>query len=376
MNEMEEYITSLKRKNTQIYYRLCLNRYFKTIATTPNNYFVNKKKKIPTYEKHIQKFVDDIKGLAPVTQKNYISVIKNFFLDNDIEFKYSYWKREVRNKIEDGGALTLDRAPTTEELKKILSYGDLKARALFMFLATSGMRIGETLQIQLNDIDLKHDPGKINIRSTYVKGKKKPRWTFISDECKDLLLAWLESREHINPDGSKVIESERDRYLRIAVDRIKGCKPKSLNDNRVFPICDSMARQMWAKLIHKAGCDQRSNETDRFELHIHSLRKFFMSEMKLELPDVIVEAYAGHSKYLDEAYKRYTLQQLAEFYKKGMHRLLIFESQDLSDVSDKLSAVEKKNKELEELMHMQSMQLDIQKLQMESMENKLKELGK
>lgn len=320
--------------------------------------------------------MDDIKGLAPVTQKNYISVIKNFFLDNDIEFKYSYWKREVRNKIEDGGALTLDRAPTTEELKKILSYGDLKARALFMFLATSGMRIGETLQIQLNDIDLKHDPGKINIRSTYVKGKKKPRWTFISDECKDLLLAWLESREHINPDGSKVIESERDRYLRIAVNRIKGCKPKSLNDNRVFPICDSMARQMWAKLIHKAGCDQRSNETDRFELHIHSLRKFFMSEMKLELPDVIVEAYAGHSKYLDEAYKRYTLQQLAEFYKKGMHRLLIFESQDLSDVSDKLSAVEKKNKELEELMHMQSMQLDIQKLQMESMENKLKELGK
>jgi integrase len=364
MNEMEDYINNLKKTNTKIYYRLALEKYFKAIETSSDDYFKNKEKKMTTYENDLKKFVTNINKLAPVTQKNYISVIKNFFIDNDVEFSNKFWKREVRNKIEDGGALTLDRAPTTEELKKILSYGDLKDRALFTFLATSGMRIGEALQIQLSDIDLKYDPGKINIRSTYVKGKKKPRWTFISDECKNLLQAWLEVREYeengYDEKGNKTgvvkwTESERERYLRITTSKIKSCRPqKSSNDTHVFPFTACLARRMWYDLIHKAGVDQKSSETDRYELHLHAIRKFFMSELKLELPEVIVEAYAGHSKYLDEAYKRYSLQQLADFYKKGMHRLLIFETQpDLSGINEQLAEVTKEN------MHMKA---DIEKM--------------
>lgn len=329
MAELENYINSLKRKHTQRYYRECLDRYFQAIKTSPIGYFKNKKKKMKRYENDLKKFVSDINKLAPVTQKNYISVIKNFFLYNDIEFKFSFWKREVRNKIEDGGALTLDRAPTTDELKKILSYGDLKDRCLFSFLATNGMRLGETLQIQLSDLDLKHDPAKITVRSTYVKGKRKPRWTFVSDECKQLLQAWVEPQ-----NGG---ESERERYLRITTAKIKSCRPnKSIVDDRVFPFGSCEARTSWYRLIHKAGLIQKSPETSHYELHVHALRKFFMSEMKLELPEVIVEAYAGHSKYLDEAYKRYSLQQLAGFYKKGMHRLNIFESPDVSGIYEQL----------------------------------------
>jgi len=344
MNEKEDYIANLKKKNTKVYYRLCLDKYFKAIDKTPNDYFKNKKKKNKQYENDLKKFVVSINQLSPVTQKNYISVVKNFFIDNDVEFSTKFWRREVRNKIEDGGALTLDRAPTTDELKKILSYGDLKDRALFTFLATSGMRIGECVQIQLSDLDLTHDPGKVNIRSTYVKGKKKPRWTFISDECKNLLRSWLEVREY-NDNGVKRKESERERYLRITTAKIKSCRPnKTTVDTHVFPFGDCEARTSWYRLIHKAGLTKKSSETDRYELHVHALRKFFMSELKLELPEVIVEAYAGHSKYLDEAYKRYSLQQLGDFYKKGMHRLLIFETQtNLTEINTQMVDMTKEN---------------------------------
>ena len=360
MNEKEEYIANLKKKNTKVYYRLCLDKYFKAIDKTPNDYFKNKKKKNTQYENDLKKFVTSINKMSPVTQKNYISVVKNFFMDNDIEFSMKFWKREVRNKIEDGGALTLDRAPTTSELKQILSYGDLKDRTLFTFLATSGMRIGECLQIQLSDIDLKHDPGKINIRSTYVKGKKKPRWTFISDECKGLLKAWVEPTN----DG----ESERERYLRVTTDKIKSCRPnKSTIDNRVFPFGDCEARTSWYGLIRKAGLTQKSSETNRYELHVHALRKFFMSELKLELPECIVEAYAGHSRYLDEAYKRYSLQQLAEFYKKGMHRLLIFEAQPANaEVFEQLKQKDDQMRTMQETL--EEMKAQILELRLEKLE--------
>lgn len=337
--------------------------YFKSLNTTPNGYFKNKKQKTKKYENDMKKFVSSINKLAPVTQKNYISVVKNFFLDNDVEFRHSFWKREVQNKIENGGALTLDRAPTTDELKKILSYGDLKDRSLFTFLATSGMRIGEALQIQLSDIDLKHDPAKISIRSTYVKGKRKPRWTFVSNECKDLLQAWVEP--------SNGGESERERYLRITTAKIKSCRPnKSTVDNRVFPFGDCEARTSWYRLIHRAGVDQKSNETGRYELHVHALRKFFMSELKLELPEVIVEAYAGHSRYLDEAYKRYSLQQLADFYKKGMHRLSIFETtagfneinENLKVKDSQILNMEKMIEAMKTRMQLLEMKLDVEKL--------------
>ena len=48
-----------------------------------------------------------------------------------------------------------------------------------------------------------------------------------------------------------------------------------------------------------------------------------MSQLKLEIPAVIPEALAGHEQYLDEAYRRYTKNQLGEMYKKGMQTVWI-----------------------------------------------------
>lgn len=89
---------------------------------------------------------------------------------------------------------------------------------------------------------------------------------------------------------------------------------------------------MWASVLRKAGLEERDDGTKRRTLHIHMLRKFFMSQMKLVIPEVIVEALVGYTGCLDEAYRRYTIRQIAECYKKGEPYLYINMPKEIREI--------------------------------------------
>ena len=76
----------------------------------------------------------------------------------------------------------------------MLLHGDIKDKALFLFLSTSGTRIDECLKITIPMVDLKHDPVMIKLPGTITK-TGDPRITFISNEAKYYLLSWLKIRE-------------------------------------------------------------------------------------------------------------------------------------------------------------------------------------
>ncbi|MEM2178261.1 MAG: site-specific integrase [Candidatus Methanomethylicaceae archaeon] len=83
---------------------------------------------------------------------------------------------------------------TKEVLKKILEHLELKGRTLVLFLASSGIRIGEALKLKLNDIDLDQDPPIVYVRGEYTKSGDS-YYTFISKEAKESLIEWLKIRE-------------------------------------------------------------------------------------------------------------------------------------------------------------------------------------
>jgi hypothetical protein len=109
-----------------------------------------------------------------------------------------------------------------------------------------------------------------------------------------------------------------------------------------------LVRFLWNNCLEKAGYDKLDKTTKRHEMHIHVLRKYFLSLMKLEIPEVVAEALAGHDAYLSEAYRRYSEKQMADFYMKGVNSLLVFEreNKDMSKVQEQLS---EKDKEITEL---------------------------
>lgn len=283
------------------------------------------------YEKDIDLFFQNRKDLAPKTRKLKISVVRVFLMENGVELPGAFWRR-LRDRVKGSRALTMDRPPTTEELRKILNLMDIKGKALFLVLASSGMRIGEALKLQVSDFELGASPAKVNIRGAYTKTGNS-RVSFISSEAREAIEQWMKVRED---------------YLRQASGR-SWKHSKTVEDPRMFPFDLPTAYAMWKNALAKAGLMQKDSQTERLVLHPHTLRKFFRSKLGTAIPVDVVEALMGHEGYLTEAYRKYSQEDLADFYKKGEHALLVFgNGKDLAKLK---AEIDEKNKQLQQIIN-------------------------
>ena len=349
MDKIEKFLQDYTAKQTIVSYRSQLNNYFKAIDVKDvNKYFDSDR----DYKADVETFWRSIKGKPPLSIKTAISIVKNFLEYYDVVIPNKIWK-SLKRKIRGSMAWTIDKAPSNQILKQILIRGGVREKAMFLICSSSGMRIDEVMSLTPEDIDMKSNPTMITISASHTKSGN-PRYCFISNEATEYLEEWYK---------------ERDDYLRTAVERSKNKthqngRPifvKSMDDTRIFPYTYHTARLSWLRLLKKAGYDQKDKTTGVYIYHIHTLRKYFMSRMKLELPETVVEALAGHSKYLTEAYRRYSQEQLAEMYVKGMSTITVFESQpDLSEVHEQLK---NKDTEIQELnKRLEAMDRDLRKL--------------
>ena len=240
------------------------------------------------------KFIAHMNGGPPIGQKAKIAGVKEFLSYYGVEFTQRQLKQLSTKMPKGKTARTAEKDVDTDTLRKILAHADLKLKALVLTLASSGMRIGEALQIKLEDVDLSKTPAEIVVRGEYTKSGDT-RTVFISREAKEALKEWLKIREN---------------YLKSAKNRNKGlvdkaeAKEKPIEDNRLFPFSDRNVREMWERALKKAGLRNKDNSTGRSQIRIHALRKFFRSQLALACPVDIVEALMGHEGYLTEAYRR------------------------------------------------------------------------
>jgi len=286
--------------------------------------------------KDLLAFASYLGSTPPKTASTYMAGVKlwlEYTLDIELSKKQT---KLLRARLPKGNrARTVEGDLTRETLRQILAHCDVKGKALFLFLASSGIRIGSALKLRLGDIDLSQAPPPVTVRGEYTKAGDT-YFTFISQEAREALQEWLKVREG---------------YLKEASGKSKGLGiNKTLEDDRVFPFNETTANKMWALAIRKAGLERMDPSTKRRTYHIHMLRKFFISQLKLAIPEEIVEALAGHNGYLDDAYRRYTRQQIAEFYKKGEPYLYVNVPREISQIQSHFqSEVESLRKRVEDL---------------------------
>jgi integrase len=352
-NTVKEFLGKFPSEKTKYTYRSAMISYFYVIDKDPDSYLKNIRKmengdKIDTldaYEEDITKYWRWLieEKYKPKSISNYINVIKVFFKQHRIQFDDLVWDN-IRKRGPGSKPTTIDRAPTNNELKEILSHSDTKGRALLLMLSSSGMRIGEALSLTEEDVDTKNKPTKVTIRKTK---SKESRICFISDEATDALKVWLK---------------ERPAYLISAENRcsglnkykkkqgLKGAK-KRVDDDRIFPFDYANANYMWTSLLDKAGLVEKDKETKRLVLHLHTLRKFFKGRFRKYDPDV-AEKLMGHTGYLGGVYDKWTDKELAEEYQKGVTYLLIFQTPaDTQRYDDEVA-------ELKEVIAQQQKQID------------------
>jgi len=308
---------------------------------------------LEVYVNDLMRFAAHLHDKPPKTAKTYLGATKEYLGYNGIEFTQRQLKT-IRLKLPKGGVRTVESDMDRNIVQQVLQHTDIKGRALILTLASSGMRIGEGLQITLDDLVpfLNENPVMIKIRGEYTKTGKQ-RFVFISGEAKDALVEWLKVR---------------DQYLKAAVNKNRGlidngAGTKTLNDNRVFPFSDNNALEMWTNALTNAGLLTIDKGTNRKQLRLHQLRKFFRSQLALGCPVDIVEDLMGHEGYLTDAYRRYTKAQMAEYYLKNEHHITITQNRSVEEIKKEITSemneaikglvvenqgLQAKNKELED----------------------------
>jgi len=333
MSKVKNFLENYDNEGTRRNLKVAVHKYFQSLyeEATPENLDAIAEKYFSAerdYESDLQTFLKSLNGSAPLTIKLKLSNIKNFLLENNVELTQKIW-RKISRRIKGSRALTLDRIPTNKELKQLLLHMAIQGKALYLTLESSGMRIGELLQSNIDDLYLNENPARIQIRGKITKTGNS-RHAFFSREAQEALTEWLKVRED---------------YLKAAIGK-SHLYDKVADDPRIFPFNASTAYSIWRKALHKAGLNDRDKSTDREKLHPHVLRKLFRTRLGAAgvIPIDVVEALMGHEEHLTKVYRKYTVQDLGKFYLKGESALLVFT--EVQEVTKLRQEVEERNQSL------------------------------
>ena len=292
-------------------------------------------------------------GYAGLTIRNRLVKIKIYFeRDPRCKIEKDVWRGLSRTLMpKSTRASTQDDILTKEQLKMVLKYMSFHGKALALFLVSSGVRRGAACQIEMEDIHLYADPPWVNIRNEITKGEVGGRIIWFSEEARDAIIQWHKIREKTKKQA-----------------RFGG----EYNKKLVFNYEPKHFTAYWNKMLEKAdeGADppvlakrDTSTKKEHHVYHIHTLRKFFRTNMGLEgsykgksgIPDMIIHAWMGHQSYLNQ-YDKLGRRQMAEIYKDNMHVVTVHEVA----LGEKAKAKYRKTEEEAKILRIQTKTLEDQ----------------
>lgn len=233
---------------------------------------------------HPQNRTDYKKTVSNVTINNYIRNIKVFF-------NWLYSEGEIKkNPVEDIKQIKTERRQkagiSEEEFRALLNqfdytkYHGYRNKVIVMLLQDTGMRIGETLLVEVDNIDFKHRM----ILVTKTKGNKE-RYVYFSQQ----------------------MARELRHYIRF--------KERYTSTNLLFPTTrgTEMTVQSFEKQLRDAA------NAINLSVHPHQLRNNFARQFLLNGGDLFtLSRILGHSsvKVTERAYLDLTREEIAKKYQQ------------------------------------------------------------
>jgi integrase len=234
-------------------------------------------------------------GLRPKTVRDYAQGAKKLLRHYDVVILNELFQDKVTlPTVEE----ILDEAPTPDEIRLILARCNVRMRAFILLLATSGMRLGEAVQLTLGDVDLDSTPARIVIPAQYTKNSRE-RETYISEETRMAVQTWLETWR-----------SRKDWKL-----------PSP--ENRLFRfegevhMAEKNASHVFRRIMgHFPELDKPVSGGHRVHrIHFHSFRKFFYSRTMPVIGEERAHALMGHSFYMQTYYRRSKEDRMDDYSK-------------------------------------------------------------
>ena len=213
-------------KETLFVYVYGIYRFSNYLNTQPDQLIQNCKdqdgdpnpKAIAKYNKLLDDYVGELQaqGLTPNSVSCLIKGVKAIFRCNGIKLELNY---SLPNRV-----VYKSRAPTPEELQKILDIADLRERVIIALLAYGGFRESTLIKLKYGhvrrDIENGIIPLHIHVEAEITKGKYHDYHTFLGQEAVNYLKLYLQLRrkgtdkippENIN-DDSPLIKNMHTRW--------------------------------------------------------------------------------------------------------------------------------------------------------------------
>ncbi len=268
-------------------------------------------------------------GLAPTTIRGYFSEIIQFLRYNEILIDNNMLKQFVSlpKKLKE-----LPQPITIDEINILVINADEIRSAMYLTLVSSGIRVGEALQLRKKDFEMKSDPARITLPARITKSRQG-RYSFISREAKLKLIPILVSLEDDD----------------LVFTKSNGVMRAELTEELYF-----------TRLRKKVGLTEMESSGLKHKITIHKFRKFFATKAERKLGIQVSGALLGHSPYM-KTYYEYEVSQLANLYSDLEAELTI------SPEHRQKLIIENQQKEISDLKRSE---LEIQRLKSQQIDDK------
>ena len=352
---LRNFLLGFRSSSTRESYEKKLRLFLRFVRMEPDEIIELAKNTPKDLEQLLMQFIHYLKGrgLSGSTVRQHIQAVKHLLVMNDLGTAINWEK--LSKMMPKARKIGMDRAPTKEEIRKLLEYADVRLRALILLLCSSGVRIGSVEYLRwkhVKPVEYKNQKfAKLIVPVS--KGDNEVYITFMTPEAYETLLEYRRMRE---AEGEKITpDSPLIRVVKWSKSETKGVP---------LPANSKTLRNEIHKLWEKAGLRKRSGGRPHGVKAVHGFRKFFATRLEnAGVGRLIVETLLGHKISVISNYFKPSEKELLEAYAKAIKELTISEVlESKAELQKKLEERDKRIAELErEYLALQNKLSEIEK---------------
>ena len=258
-------------------------------------------------------------SIIPSTIHTRFSSMMGYFHYRGIKM----YKEDIKQNISLPKIPKEEKHPLSlEEIRKIIGEANFKKKALYLTLLSSGMRVGETVQLKKKHFDTSEKRFMIKIPADFTK-TKQARTVFISKEA-----------------------SSAVRTLLKKIDDNDGVFSKHPNPH--YAVC---AEEMtFKRILNNVGLVEPYESSRTNKITMHSFRAYYFTKATRKHGENYAHMMIGHGGYLMQ-YDRLTDEEKLEMYLELEPDLLIDEfvrkDSKIEEQQKKIIELSKKEAEIE-----------------------------
>ena len=239
------------------------------------------------------------------TIAGYLCVTKDFLnfhgmhiYNEDVKRRFRTPKREV----------FYEEGLTKAKINRLLHSSPPKLQVAILLTCSSGLRIGEMVQLKLSDIDFSTTPTTIRARRETTK-TRETRFTHITSEATKVLNDYLERTL------PKTSQNTGDPYLFLNYQGEEG----SHDYHKAVISTRGTFMNMLRELATSIPELSTRNENGQYNIHFHAFRKWFKTQVTTAQQSDFAEALMGHKSIKLDYYKQSKEDRMKTYLKLESH---------------------------------------------------------